>query len=194
MADVKNLRVAVVATDGVEEPEITEPIKALKDAGAKVEILSLKAGEIRCFRHHDKGSKLKAVKAVKDASPDDYDALLLPGGALNADALRVDIDVKRFVQSFDKEKKPIAFICHAPWILISSCLVKDRTLTSYHTIEDDIRNAGGHYADREVVLDYNWVSSRQPSDIPAFNREMLTTFAEFAPAAQKTNDSHLETA
>jgi protease I len=185
MTNVKDLRVAVVATDGVEEPEIVEPVKALRDAGAKVEILSLKAGAIQCFQHHDKGVTLQASKAVKDAKPDDYDALLLPGGALNADALRVDRDVKRFVQSFDKEKKPIAFICHAPWILISACLVKDRTLTSYHTIEDDIRNAGGHYADREVVLDFNWVSSRQPSDIPAFNREMLNTFSEFADQSQK---------
>jgi protease I len=180
MSDLTNLRVAVVATDGVEEPEIVEPVKALRDAGALVEILSLKAGDIQCFRHQDKGMTLKAGKAVKDARPDFYDALLLPGGALNADALRADLDVQRFVQSFDKEKKPIAFICHAPWILISACLVKGRTLTSYHTIEDDIRNAGGHYVDREVALDFNWVSSRQPSDIPAFNREMLTTFGEFS--------------
>jgi protease I len=180
MPDIKNLRIAVVATDGVEEPEIVEPVKALRDAGATVEILSLQAGEFQCFRHHDKGIKMEAEKAVKDARPGDYDALLLPGGALNADALRADIDVKRFVQSFDREKKPIAFICHAPWILISACLVKDRTLTSYHTIEDDIRNAGGHYVDREVVCDFNWVSSRQPSDIPAFNREMLTTFSQLS--------------
>lgn len=183
MSDIKNVRIAAIATDGVEEPEIVEPVKALRDAGATVDILSLKAGEIQCFRHHDKGSRVKAVKAVKDSDPADYDALLLPGGALNADALRADNDVKSFVKAFDHEKKPIAFICHAPWILVSAGLVKGRTLTSYHTIADDIHNAGGHYVDREVVCDFNWVSSRQPSDIPAFNREMLTTFAELSKHA-----------
>jgi protease I len=180
MADVKNLRVAVIATDGVEEPEIVEPVKALRDAGAKVDILSLAKLEIQCFRHLDKGMKLHAVRSVKESSPDHYDALLLPGGALSADALRVDKSVKSFVAAFDSAKKPIAFICHAPWILISACLVKDRTLTSYHTIADDIHNAGGHYVDHEVACDFNWVSSRQPSDLPVFIREMFTTFSQLA--------------
>ena len=133
MPDVKDLRIAVIATDAVEEPEIVEPVKALRDAGAKVDTLSLEKGDIQCFRHLDKGIKLQAFRSVKESSPDDYDALLLPGGALSADALRVDKSVKSFVTAFDVAKKPIAFICHAPWILISACLVKDRTLTSYHT-------------------------------------------------------------
>jgi protease I len=180
MPDIKNLRIAAIATDGVEEPELVEPVQALRDAGAAVDILSLKAGEFQCFQHQEKGNKVKAGKTVEDADPADYDALLLPGGALNADALRADCHVKAFVQAFDAEKKPIAFICHAPWILVSAGVVKGRTLTCYHTIADDIRNAGGHYVDREVVCDFNWVSSRQPSDIPAFNREMLTTFSELA--------------
>lgn len=184
MADVKGLRVAVIATDGVEQPELLKPMEALRQAGAKVEILSLKPGEIQCFNHHDKGEKVKADKAVKDARPDDYDALLLPGGALNADTLRADRDVVRFVRSFDEEKKPMAIICHAPWILISAGLVKGRTLTGYHTIEDDVRNAGGHWVDREVACDFNWVTSRQPDDIPAFNREMLNTFSELARKTQ----------
>jgi protease I len=183
MANISTVRVAVIATDGVEEAEIVQPVKALRDAGAKVEILSLKAGDIQCFNHHDKGSKIKAEKAVNDAPPDEYDALLLPGGALNADRLRVEPSVKRFVQSFDKERKPMAIICHAPWILISANLVRDRTLASYYTIEDDVRNAGGHWVDHEVVCDFNWVTSRQPDDIPAFNREMLNTFAAFTDAA-----------
>jgi protease I len=184
MADVKDLRVAVIATDGVEQPELEKPVEALCQAGAKVETLSLKPGEFQCFNHHDKSVKANADKAVKDARPDDYDALLLPGGALNADTLRADRDVLRFVRSFDQEKKPMAIICHAPWILISANLVRGRTLTGYHTIEDDIRNAGGHWVDREVACDFNWVTSRQPSDIPAFNREMLNTFSELARKAQ----------
>lgn len=180
MPDVKDLRVAAIATDGVEEAELLEPVKALKDAGAKVDILSLKPGPIQCFQHMDKGSIAQAVKAVKDARPDDYDALLLPGGALNADKLRSEKDVQRFVQSFDKERKPIAIICHAPWILISANLVKGRTLTGYHTIEDDVRNAGGHWVDRELECDFNWVTSRQPSDLPAFIPAMMATFSEFS--------------
>lgn len=180
MPNVKNLRVAVIATDGVEEPELVEPLKALQDGGAAVDVLSLKPGPIQCFRHHDKGVIVQADKAVKGASPDDYDALLLPGGALNADTLRADKDVLRFVQSFDKEKKPMAIICHAPWILISASIVKGRTLTGYCTIEDDIRNAGGHWVDREVESDFNWVTSRKPADLPAFIPAMLSTFREFS--------------
>ena len=184
MADIKDLRVAVVATDGVEEAELLEPLRALKEEGAHVEILAPRVGEIQCFNHHDKGVTVVATKAVSDADPGDFDALLLPGGALNADALRADRDVLRFVQSFDKEKKPIAFICHAPWILISAGLVKDRTLTSFHTIEDDVRNAGGHWVDREVECDFNWVSSRKPDDLPAFNREMISAFEDFSDRAE----------
>ena len=184
MADVKGLRVAVIATDGVEQAELEKPVEALRNAGATVEILSLKPGEFQCFNHHDKGDKMKADKTVKDARPDEYDALVLPGGALSADTLRADRDVLSFAASFDKDKKPMAIICHAPWILISANLVKGRTLTGYHTIEDDVRNAGGHWVDHEVACDFNWVTSRQPSDIPAFNREMLNTFSELAHKAQ----------
>lgn len=180
MPNVKDLRIAAIATDGVEEPELLEPLKALRDAGAKVDILSLKTGPIQCFRNQDKGSIVQADKTVKSARPDDYDALLLPGGALNADTLRGDKDVLRFVQSFDKEKKPMAIICHAPWILISANVVKGRTLTGYRTIEDDIRNAGGHWVDREVECDFNWVTSRQPADLPAFIPAMLSAFADFS--------------
>jgi protease I len=182
--DVKGLRVAVLASDGVEEAEITKPIDALKRAGADVDVISLKAGEIQCFNHQDKSIRLTADHAIKDCDPASYDALLLPGGALNADTLRADMDVKRFVQSFDCEKKPIAVICHAPWILISAGVVKGRTLTGYHTIEDDIRNAGGHWVDRELACDFNWVSSRQPGDLPAFIPAMLSTFSDLAKRTQ----------
>ena len=112
-------------------------------------------------------------------------ALLLPGGAINADTLRADKDVQRFVQSLDKENKPMAIICHAPWILISSNIVRGRTLTGYHTIEADVRNAGGHWVDREVNCDFNWVTSRQPSDLPAFIEAMMDSFVEFSQKTQR---------
>ena len=148
----------------------------MKAAGAGVDVLSLKAGPIQCVRHMGKSLQIEA---------DEYDALLLPGGAINADTLRADKDVQRFVQSFDKENKPMAIICHAPWILISSNIVRGRTLTGYHTIEDDVRNAGGHWVDREVNCDFNWVTSRQPSDLPAFIEAMMDSFAEFSQKTQR---------
>lgn len=180
MPNVRDLRIAVIATDGVEEAELLEPLHALRNAGAVVVILSIKTGPVQCFRNQDKGSVVQADKTVKGADPADYDALLLPGGALNADALRGDKDVLRFVQSFDKDKKPMAITCHAPWILISANIVKGRTLTGYCTIEDDIRNAGGHWVDRDVECDFNWVTSRQPADLPAFIPAMLSTFSDFS--------------
>ncbi|WAL58213.1 type 1 glutamine amidotransferase domain-containing protein [Thermocoleostomius sinensis] len=178
MIDLSNLRVAVIATDGFEESELTEPVNALKEAGAAVEILSLKLDDIQAFRHHDKSITVRVDRAIDDVQPDSYQALLLPGGALNTDTLRVEPSVKSFLQQFQKAGKPIAAICHAPWLLISADLVRGRTLTGYHTIQDDILNAGGNWVDREVVSDENWVTSRQPSDIPVFNREMLKLFSQ----------------
>jgi protease I len=128
---------------------------------------------------HDEKSEKFAVDATLDAAdPNDFDAVLLPGGALNADSLRVEEAAQAFIGTVDEAGKPIAVICHAPWLLVSAGLVDGRKLTSYHTIQDDIRNAGGDWSDSEVVRDENWVSSRQPSDIPAFNREMIKLFAE----------------
>lgn len=177
MKTLGDLRVAVIATDGFEEAELTGPVKALKDAGAKVEIISLKPGKIQAFQHHDKSIQVNVDRTLDEARPEEYGALLLPGGALNADALRAEPKVLEFIRGIDGAKKPIAAICHAPWELISAGVIKGRTLTSYHTIEDDVRNAGGHWVDREVECDYNWVTSRKPDDIPAFNREMLNSFA-----------------
>jgi protease I len=184
MHPLNNLRVAVIVTDGFEESELIEPVHALRDAGALVDILALKLGSVQAFRHHDKSVTVMADRLVDDAQPDAYDALLLPGGALNADALRVDARVLAFVRRFQQRQKPIAAICHAPWLLVSAGLVEGRRLTSYHTIQDDVRNAGGLWVNREVVVDGNWVTSRQPSDIPAFNREMISLFAERARAAR----------
>lgn len=181
MTNLSNLRVAVLVTDGFEEAELTEPVKALKQAGATVEVISPKAKHVQGFQHHDKGSVVNVDRPLKDAQPSEYDAVLLPGGALNADDLRTEPQVKAFLQQMQQAGKPFAVICHAPWELISADLVQGRTLTSYHTIQDDIQNAGGKWLDRDVVVDQNWVTSRQPDDIPAFNREMLSLFAEFVP-------------
>ncbi|OUL18649.1 protease [Nostoc sp. RF31YmG] len=183
MADLSNLRVAVLATDGFEETELTEPVQALQEAGARVEIISTKSGQIQAFRHHDKGTTVNVDRGIDEAQASEYDAVLLPGGALNADTLRMGTKVQSFLQQMQQAGKPFAAICHAPWELISANLVRGRTLTSYYTIQDDIRNAGGNWIDREVVVDGNWVTSRQPDDIPAFNQEMLNLFAQFTPTA-----------
>lgn len=178
MADLSKLRVAVLATDGFEEVELTEPVRVLKETGARVEIISTKSGQIQAFRHNDKGTMVSVDRILDEAQPSEYDAVLLPGGALNADTLRMEPKVQSFLQQMQQAGKPFAIICHAPWELVSANLVKGRTLTSYYTIQDDIRNAGGNWVDREVVVDQNWVTSRQPDDIPAFNREMLNLFAQ----------------
>ena len=181
MADLNNLRVAVLATDGFEESELTEPVKALRDAGAQVDIISPHGGEIQGYKHHDKSIKVRVDRTLDEARPDDYDALQLPGGALNADQARMEPKVQAFIQAIDRAGKPMAVICHASWDLVSAGLVRGRTLTSWHTIQDDIRNAGGNWVDREVVVDGNLVTSRGPKDLPAFNREMIALIASRRP-------------
>jgi protease I len=183
MTDLSNLRVAAIVTDGFEESELTEPMDALQKAGAHVEVVAPKPGTVQAFRHHDKGRTVPVDRLLHDVQPDNYDALLLPGGALNADALRTVPEVQSFVRHFQDAGKPMAVICHAPWLLVSADVVRGRRLTSYYTIQDDIRNAGGTWLDQEVVEDANWVTSRRPSDIPAFNKAMLTLFAR-VPAAR----------
>ena len=177
MSKLNGFRVAVLATDGVEESELTEPVQALKKAGAKVTIVSLKPGEIQAVRHDlDKTIKVKVDRTIEDISADDFDAVHLPGGTVNADSLRTVPEVQAFLRDMQAALKPITAICHAPWELVSAGLVPGRTLTSYHSIQDDVRNAGGAWLDREVVADANWVTSRQPEDLPAFNRAMLFLF------------------
>lgn len=178
MPDLSGLRVAVIATDGFQEAELTEPVRALKGAGAQVEIVSLKEGQIQA--HGGKTVGVSVDRTLAKADPSEYHALVLPGGALNADRLRMVPEVQAFVQAIQRAGKPIAAICHAPWVLVSAGLAQGRTLTSYYTIQDDIRNAGGNWVDQEVVVDGNWVTSRQPKDIPAFNREMIKIFSRMA--------------
>jgi len=175
---LNGLRVAVLATDGVEDAELREPREALDKAGAKTTLIAPKERSIQSFKHFDKADQFKVDALLGDADPKQFDAVLLPGGALNADTLRVQSRAQEFVREMDRQGKPIAVICHAPWLLISAGLVKGRTMTSYHTIQDDVRNAEGKWQDEEVVRDRNWVSSRQPSDIPAFNQAMIELFSE----------------
>jgi protease I len=178
MSDLKGIRVAILATHGVEQAELTEPRKFLDQLGAETTLLSPKDGQIQAMQHDEKSQKLKVDRVLEGANPADYDAVLLPGGALNADALRVNKDAQRFVKEMDRAQKPVAFICHAPWLLISAGLTKGRKMTGYHTIQDDVRNAGAEWKDEQMTLDRNWVSSRQPSDIPAFNRGMAELFTQ----------------
>src|SRR6266850_8228613 len=183
---LSDYRVAVLATSGFEESELTEPVKALRKAGAQVTIVSPKPGQIQGARHDiDKTVKIKVDRVIRDASAAEFDAVHLPGGTVNADSLRMVPEVQAFLREMQDAGKPIAAICHAPWELVSAGLVLGRTLTSYHTIQDDIRNAGGRWVDQDVVLDGNWVTSRQPEDLPAFNRAMIALFARTPVAARR---------
>jgi protease I len=185
MAELSGVRVAVLATDGFEEVELTEPVKALKSAGANVTIVSLKDGEIQGFRQDlNKAGKVKVDRTIQSVGAEDFDAVHLPGGTVNADRMRIVPEVQAFLQAMQDAGKPISAICHAPWELVSAGLVSGRTLTSYHSIQDDVRNAGGKWVDREVVEDGNWVTSRQPSDLPAFNTAMIANFANSSVAGR----------
>jgi protease I len=186
MSELTDFRVAVLATDGFEESELTEPVKALRDAGAVVTILSLETGEIQGVRHDiDKTVRVKVNRTIRNVSAEQFDAVQLPGGTVNADRMRSVPEVQHFLRAMQDAGKPFAAICHAPWELVSAGLVRGRTLTSYHTIQDDIRNAGGDWVDHAVVEDRNWLTSRQPSDLPAFIREMIALFSRSAAAAHR---------
>jgi protease I len=164
---------------------LKDPRKALDDAGAETTLIAPKAGKIQSLNHSDKAWSYKVDQTLDQVRAEQFDAVLLPGGALNADTIRVHPRAQEFVREMNESGKPIAVICHAPWLLVSAGLVNGRSLTSYHTIQDDIRNAGGKWQDEEVVQDKNWVSSRQPSDIPAFNRAMIEIFAQHAKAGSQ---------
>jgi protease I len=173
---VANVRVAILVTNDFEQSEMTEPRQALKDAGFQTTLIAPKSGKLQAMKHDLKADYFDVDLTFDKANPNDFDAVMLPGGALNADALRADQRAQEFVRRIDEAGKPIAVICHGSWLLVSAGLTNGRTLTSYYTIQDDIRNSGGQWVDREVVRDRNWVSSRQPSDLPAFNREMIALF------------------
>lgn len=177
--DLKGKRIAfLTANEGVEQVELTQPLEAIKQAGAEVELLALEAGEIQAYNHLDKGDTFQAEKAVSDADPSDYDGLVLPGGVANGDFLRMDKDAVEFIRRFVEADKPVGAICHGPWVLIEAGVAKGRTLTSFPSLQTDIRNAGGTWVDEEVHVDKGLVTSRKPDDIPAFNEKLIEEFAE----------------
>ena len=172
------MRVAVLATDGVEQVELEKPVDGIKNEGAEVTYLTLEAGEVQAFNHLDHGDKIKVENEVSDADASDYDGLLLPGGVANPDFLRMDDDAVKFVASFVEQAKPIAAICHAPWTLVEADVVRGRKLTSWPSLQTDIVNAGGEWVDEEVVVDEGLVTSRKPDDIPAFTEKAIEEFCE----------------
>lgn len=175
---LEGLRVAILATNLFEEAELVEPRKALQEAGARTFVIAPKSGEIQAVQHDTKTQKVTVDMTLDRAKPEEFDAVLLPGGAMNADALRMEKKAQEFVKTFDREGKPIAVICHGSWLLVSAGLVKGRHMTSYYTIQDDLKNAGATWNDEVSVRDRNWVSSRKPDDIPQFNKNMIELFLE----------------
>jgi protease I len=183
--ELQGKKVAILAADMFEQVELVEPRKALEQAGAEIDLVSLKDGEIQGFNHYDKADRFRVDRTVEEVSADDYDALLLPGGVGNPDTLRQNENAVRFVGDFFDQGKPIAAICHAPWTLVEAGVVRGRRLTSFPSLQTDIRNAGGEWVDEEVVVDRGLVTSRRPDDIPAFNEKMLEEFAEGKHAGRK---------
>ena len=185
MADkLQGKRVAFLATDMVEQVELTEPWKAVQDEGATPELVSLEDGEIQGFNHYDKADTFKVDRTVEEASADDYDALVIPGGVGNPDAMRMNENAVEFTRQFFEQGKPVGVICHGPWMLVEAGVVRDRTVTSWPSLQTDIRNAGGNWVDEEVVVDNGLVTSRKPDDLPAFTAKIVEEFAEGRHAKQ----------
>jgi protease I len=178
MATLEGKRVAFLFTEGVEQVELTEPLEAARKAGADVDLVSLEQGEVQMFNHLDRGDTIEADRAVADAESSDYDALVLPGGVANPDALRVDDDAVSFIRGFFEQDKPVAVICHGPWTLIEADVVRGRTVTSWPSLKTDLRNAGATWVDEEVHVDNGLVTSRNPDDLPAFCAKLVEEFAE----------------
>ncbi len=176
--ELQGKRVAFLFTEGAEQAEVIEPLKAVKGAGADIDIVSLQKGEIEMWNHFDKGDKLDADLAVSDADASRYDGLVLPGGVANPDQLRGDPDAVRFVRGFFEQHKPVGVICHGPWTLVEADVVKGRKLTSWPSLQTDLRNAGADWVDEEVVVDNGLVSSRKPDDLKAFCAKVVEEFAE----------------
>jgi protease I len=179
MADeLKGKRVAFLFTDGAEQAEVTEPLEAVRKAGAEADIVSLEKGEVEMWKHFDKGDKMTAEVAVADADPSDYDGLVLPGGVANPDQLRLNKDAVKFVRAFFEQDKPVGVICHGPWMLVETGVAKGRKVTSWPSLQTDLRNAGADWVDEEVVVDNGLVTSRKPDDLPAFCAKIVEEIAE----------------
>ncbi|MCV6806210.1 type 1 glutamine amidotransferase domain-containing protein [Achromobacter ruhlandii] len=178
---LQDSNVAILVVDGFEQVELTEPRDALRAQGARVAIVSARRGPVQGMRHHDKGERVEADLIFAEAREELFDAVLLPGGVINADEIRLHPDARAFVRAMHEAGKPLAVICHGAWLLISADLVRGRKMTSWPSLQDDLRNAGAEWVDEEVVVDGRWISSRKPDDIPAFNRELLRVFALARP-------------
>jgi protease I len=178
-------RVAILATDGVEQVELTEPRKALDQAGAKTVVVSPKSGKIKGWQHDHWGDEIPVDLTLDQARADDFDALLLPGGVMNPDHLRQDKRAVELVKRFYASGKPVAAICHGPWLLVEADVVRGRSVTSWPSLQTDLRNAGADWSDKEVVTDEGLVTSRKPDDIPAFNAKMIEEFAEGSHAGRR---------
>jgi protease I len=183
-------RVAFLATDMVEQVELTEPWKAVQDEGATPELISLEEGEIQGFNHYDKADTFKVDRTVEEATADVYDALVIPGGVGNPDTMRMDENAVEFTRQFFAQGKPVGVICHGPWMLVEAGVVRGRTVTSWPSLRTDIRNAGGNWVDEEVVVDKGLVTSRKPGDLPAFNAKIVEEFAEGRHAEQAEKAAH----
>jgi protease I len=170
-------RIAILATDGVEQIELTEPRRALDEAGAVTHLVSIKPGEIQAFNHFDKADRFAVDRTVDAASAADYDALLLPGGVANSDTLRANKQAVSFVRAFVEADKPVAAICHGPWLLVEADVLAGRTITSWPSLKTDVENAGGEWVDKPVQVDQKLVTSRKPDDLPAFTRTILREFS-----------------
>jgi protease I len=175
---LQGCRVAVLATDGFEQVELETPVEALRQAGADVEVVAPHGGQIQGFNHHDKGRMVSVDRELANASPDQYDAIVLPGGVINPDELRLVPEAIAFIRSFADEGKPIAAICHGPWTLINAEAVQGKRMTSWPSLEVDLENAGAEWVDEQVVVDQGLVTSRKPDDLPAFCDKMIEEFAE----------------
>jgi protease I len=185
--ELKDKKVAFLFTDGVEQVELTEPLRAVREAGADTTLVSLEAGEVQMFNHLDKGDTIKAELAIGDADASSFDALVLPGGVANPDALRVDADAMTFIRGFFEQHKPVGVICHGPWTLVEADVVRGRTLTSWPSLQTDLRNAGAEWVDEEVHVDNGLVSSRKPDDLPAFIAKVIEEIAEGKHEGQTAN-------
>jgi protease I len=185
--ELQGKKVAVLATDMFEQVELTEPVKALEGAGAQVDIVSLEEGQIQGFNHYDKADTFPVDRTVEEANASEYDALMLPGGVGNPDTLRMDENAVAFVRDFFDQGKPVAAICHGPWTLVEAGVVRDRTLTSWPSLQTDVRNAGGSWVDEQVVVDEGLVTSRKPDDLAAFCSKMIEEFVEGKHAGQMVN-------
>jgi protease I len=192
MADkLQGKRIAFLATDMVEQVELTEPWQAVKDEGAETELVSLEEGEIQGFNHYDKADTFTVDRTVEEASADDYDGLVIPGGVGNPDTMRADENAVEFVRQFFEQGKPVGVICHGPWMLVEAGVVRGRKVTSWPSLQTDIKNAGGNWVDEEVVVDKGLVTSRKPADLPAFNKKIVEEFCEgrHEEQAQKTRQA-----